>query len=250
MSADNRTDRVYDRYSRRFREDDPRASGYRSARWFRAERSLIVDAICRHADSKGSVLDLACGGGLVSEPLRGSGWCVFGLDFNEGACRKAVASGMHTVRGDAFRVPFAAGSFSTIVNVEFLQQYERTDVATMLSECARVLIPEGHIVLAWRNGVSLPHRLARRVFRILDALRGAGEMRLVDHPVDAVEALARCAGFRVVETVAICPPLGRAIPLASPWVAWLFGTSFLAVLVRVGSGSRGQSRTETSGEVG
>lgn len=232
MAADEGANKVYDRYARRFDEEDPRASGYRSAAWFRAERDLILGTVARCADAGGPLLDLACGAGLVSRPLRAEGWEVIGLDFNHVACMKALSSGMPIVRGDAFRMPFAGATFRTIMNVEFLQQYDRTHVARMLAECARVLLPGGRVVLVWRNGRSFPHRLAGGSFRLVDRLRGSGRLQLVDHPVHDVLTLGADVGLRADVVEAISPPLGRSIRLTSRVRTMLVGTSYLAVLVK------------------
>jgi SAM-dependent methyltransferase len=237
MRADDRADHVYDRYADEFPADDPRASGYRSVRWFRNERALILGVLRQHVASDATVLDLACGAGLVTRPLRDEDWEVVGLDYNEVACRSAVRSGLDIVRGDAFSLPFRDRSFGAVLTVEMLQQYPTEEVRRLIAECRRVLEDGGSMILVWRNGRSLVHRLATLLLRPVDRSRGLGDLGLKDHPPAAIRTLARSLGLEVVLLDAILPPLRWRFPVERRALTRLVGSSHLAILRRTDRGS-------------
>jgi ubiquinone/menaquinone biosynthesis C-methylase UbiE len=98
------------------------------------------------------ILDLACGPGLFTCPLaqRTSGW-VIGLDLSlpmlHRARRKAAIEGVRNillVRGSAFRLPFRAGCFDTILCSGALHLFDRPE--STLKEIARTLSPNGRFV--------------------------------------------------------------------------------------------------------
>lgn len=235
MRADRDADRVYDRYAGWYGDEDPRASGYRSVAGFEGERRLVVEALESLDRPDGPMLDLACGAGLITRPLRERGREVVGLDFNQVACENAQRLGMTIVRGDAFRLPFADASFASVVSVEMFQQYVLDDVRRILEEASRVLRPGGHAVLVWRNGRSLPHRLATFLLRPLDRARGIGDLGLKNHaPGDMVRVAAE-AGLLLVRSDAILPPLRLRFPTSRRSLTSLAGSSFLAVFARDGA---------------
>ena len=84
-----KTDAVYDQLRDEFGDASPKASGYLSERSFVRERGFVLDAV---GDAPGTVVDVACGGGLVSAPLVAAGRRVVGMDFNAGACRCAKSA--------------------------------------------------------------------------------------------------------------------------------------------------------------
>jgi len=237
MRADDRADHVYDRYAGEFAADDPRASGYRSVRWFKNERLLILEELRRHVPNEGTVLDLACGAGLVTQPLRGDGWDVLGLDYNEVACQNARRSGLEVVRGDAFALPFPDESFDAVLTVEMLQQYPTREVTRLVAECHRVLRDGGFAILVWRNGRSLVHRLASLWLRPFDRSRGIGDLGLQNHPPDSIRRIAEELRLEVVRLDAMLPPLRWRFPVERRILTWLAGSSHIALLRRSSSDS-------------
>ena len=129
--ADPRADEIYDRLRARFGEASPKASGYLSGYSFRREREMVLEAV---GSGPGTVVDLACGAGLVTLPLVRAGRRVIGVDFNAAACRQAGRNGLGAVRGDAFHLPLADGLADTVLNVEFAQSYGPEAVEQMLRE--------------------------------------------------------------------------------------------------------------------
>ena len=175
--ADSRKDKIYyDGLRADFGEASPKASGYLSEYSFFQERALVLDAV---GDEPGTILDLACGGGLVSLPLAAAGERVIGLDFNKAACQQAKRNGIDAIRGNAFSLPLADGIADVVLNVEVAQEYELKALGSLLHEVARVLRPGGRLIIVWGNRRALVHRIAHPVSQVLDRLRGRGVFRVV-----------------------------------------------------------------------
>ena len=145
------------------------------------------------------ILDVGCGGGLLTEELLRAGIRVTGIDIAERALRiardHARQQGLDPryARGRAEELPFADGSFAAVVSSDFLEHVDSLDA--VVGECARVLESGGiflfdtinrtwltrvfHIGLLqeWRNLVP-PHthdwRQFIRPFELAGVLRRAG----------------------------------------------------------------------------
>ena len=222
--ADHRADEIYDGLRAEFGEASPKASGYLSEYSFRREREMVLEAV---GAEPGTVVDLACGAGLVTLPLVGAGHRVIGVDFNAAACRQAGRNGLGAVRGDAFDLPLADGLADTVLNVEFAQSYDPEAVERMLHEAARVLRPAGRLVIVWGHRAALIHRILRPVASILDRRHGWGPS--FDHAPSKIRAAGRRAGLRLDEAWAIFPPLRLRLRRAGGPLAGLIGSSFVAV---------------------
>lgn len=132
---------------------------------------------------QGRVLDLCCGFGRHSLALTERGCAVFGLDLSLDLLRAARAD-EHTraiahrlVRGDARELPFAAGSFdSVVVLFSSFGYFGREGDARMLAEIARVLREGGTAVLDLMNparvrAALVPHSVAQRGEQVVDERR-------------------------------------------------------------------------------
>ena len=224
--ADAKTDAVYDQLRDEFGDASPKASGYLSERSFIRERGFVLEAV---GDAPGTVLDVACGGGLVSAPLVAAGRRVIGMDFNAGACRCANSNGIEALRGNAFELPLAANVADLVLNVEFVQEHEPEMVERMLREVARVLRPGGRLVMVWGNRDSLAHRIVGPLSRAWEALRGRKQFaRLTHHTVADMRAAGERTGLAVEDVFAIFPPCGLRLARAEGALATLLGTSFVA----------------------
>ncbi|WOX16329.1 class I SAM-dependent methyltransferase [Streptomyces sp. N50] len=92
-----------------------------------------------------SILDIACGTGIVTGRLLGSERVVVGVDRSPGMLSLAgqrVPGGV--VCGDATRLPFASGGVDAVVIVWLLHLLP--DPASVLAEAARVLRPNGTLI--------------------------------------------------------------------------------------------------------
>lgn len=156
-----------------------------------AERLLLGDGrTWATARARGSVLEVAVGTGR-NLPLYPRGRAVIGIDVSEGMLARArqVAAARQlqaAVRaGDAQQLPFADGSFDTVVAT--LALCSIPDDRAAVDEMARVPCPGGRLVLL--EHVASPLRPVRAVQRLLDPLllRLEGD-HLLRHPEVAVAA--------------------------------------------------------------
>lgn len=96
-------------------------------------------------DGARTVLDVACGTGLVGAQLSRPGRRVWGADLSPGMLRTAAGRlGGAVVRADGRRLPFADGSLDAVVAIWLLHLLD--DAAPVVAEAARVLRPGGVFV--------------------------------------------------------------------------------------------------------
>lgn len=74
--------------------------------------------------SVGTVLDVGCGDGYVSQRIMESGHNTFALDISMTRCRRTLERGIPTIRGDANRLPFRDKAVDTVVVTEVLEHME------------------------------------------------------------------------------------------------------------------------------
>jgi 2-polyprenyl-6-hydroxyphenyl methylase/3-demethylubiquinone-9 3-methyltransferase len=93
------------------------------------------------------VLDVGCGGGILTEELLRPGATAIGVDQAEAAVRCATAHGRagglspRYVRARGEQLPFEDGSFPVVMTSDFLEHV--MDLTSIVQECARVLAPGG-----------------------------------------------------------------------------------------------------------
>lgn len=98
---------------------------------------------------QGRLLELGCGVGAelaLLARLRPR-LSLTGIDLSEthlGAARRGLGERAKLVRGDAARLPFAAGRFETVMTIWLLEHVP--DPAAVLGEALRVLTPEGLLI--------------------------------------------------------------------------------------------------------
>jgi len=92
-----------------------------------------------------SVLDVACGPGIVTSALQAAGMLAFGVDLTIEMIREAVSREGRYVRGEVSRLPFRDASFDVVVCRNSFHHFDRP--AIVLSEMARVLRDGGRVVI-------------------------------------------------------------------------------------------------------
>ncbi|MEU6850009.1 class I SAM-dependent methyltransferase [Actinacidiphila alni] len=147
----------------------------------------------------GTLLDIGCGTGLVTELLDRPGLRVFGVDASQGMARVAAERlGPSVVLGTGRRLPFADASLDAVSAVWLLHLLP--DAPAVVAECARVLRPGGVFVTTVDKDAShdmgsdvdellAPYRVRRAydgAARILTVaaehgLRRSGEARFTGH---------------------------------------------------------------------
>lgn len=88
-----------------------------------------------------TVLDVGCGGGLMSNDLARRNFKVTGIDISLESLKVARAhDGTHSVNyleGDVYNMPFSDDSFDLVLTMDFLENIK--DPKAAITECARVL---------------------------------------------------------------------------------------------------------------
>jgi SAM-dependent methyltransferase len=189
----------------------------------------LVDAILRHCEPSGArVLEVGAGTGRDSMDLARRGGRVSVLDYSAQALRLIGAQPggeeLRRVGGDAFRLPFATGSFDVVFHQGLLEHFRNP--LDLLRENARVLRRGGLLAVdvpqRWHYYTPLKHALIAvdRWFAGWETEFGIGELR----------RLVRSAGLAPLEVYGTwCVPnvfyralrrtllrLGLRLPLQPP----------------------------------
>ncbi len=111
----------------------------------------LFDAIGEYGlAADATVLDVACGTGLVADALANRGYRVTGIDVSvpmlERARRRVPAATF--VAGDAENIPFAAASFDAATSGQAFHWFDR---AKALGEIMRVVRPGGVVAIWWKE---------------------------------------------------------------------------------------------------
>ena len=133
-----------------------------AARWWDPEgefrplhdiNPLRLDWIARHAHLGGaSVLDVGCGGGILAESMARKGARVTGIDLSEKALRVAELHLLESkldVCYEKSAIEDYRGEFDVITCMELLEHVP--DPASMVSACARLVRPGGHVFFSTIN---------------------------------------------------------------------------------------------------
>ena len=206
---------------------DARANGYRSHRYFLREQEILLSVIDKNP---GTVLDLACGSGLMVLPLLDNADTVIGLDYNVYACVAAKQHGLEVIRGNTFLLPLRNNSIDHTCNCQFLNQQSHDEMKLLLSECYRISNSPGKVILIWRNGNSLIHRIAHIIFKIYDRLCKRSSFPVVNHHITEVENYANLLGFETLIKQTIFPLLGWKSSNLHGILSNLIGASYFLVL--------------------
>jgi ubiquinone/menaquinone biosynthesis C-methylase UbiE len=116
--------------------------------WWYLSRMRFLDVLLRHHTKHGRVLDVGCGPGSMLHYLGKYGEVV-GVDRYLPALEMARThfSGQ-LLEADCCSLPFPDAQFSLVAACEVLYHRNIADVRQALRECARVLEPGGHFVVA------------------------------------------------------------------------------------------------------
>ncbi|SIO66876.1 Methyltransferase domain-containing protein [Singulisphaera sp. GP187] len=97
------------------------------------------------------VLDIACGEGYGAAALAKAGAAsVIGVDLSAEACEHARSKyGLDARSGDALAIPLPDRSLDLVVSFETIEHVD--DPAAFLDECARVLAPDGVLIVSTPN---------------------------------------------------------------------------------------------------
>ncbi len=188
-----------------------------------------------------AVLDVGCGDGTLTLVFARAGATpVAGCDIDPRMVSHAVGratqqqqQAVHYAVADAFRLPFADGSFDVVTVVTVLAFI--ADAEGAVREMARVLRPGGHLIIGELGRWSL--WAARR--RVRGWLGSTTWRAATSRTAAQVRDLARSAGLQVdhVSGAIFFPPWLPLARLLAPWDAALgerttLGAAFVAVRSR------------------
>lgn len=138
------------------------------------------------------VLDAGCGWGRYAEALAQlvPGAAYYGADFSAGMLRRHPQRA-HTVQADVQHLPFPDAAFDVVMANHML--YHVPDIAQALTECRRVLKPEGVLLAATNSLDSMPqfHELIKRAILVLTAPGKAVQLPLPSSYLFSLESGTR-----------------------------------------------------------
>ena len=159
----------------------------------------LLDRFAARLSGRGLVCDVGCGPGHVGRYLTERGVDVFGLDLSSEmvALARRRNPSMRFEQGDLRALALPNASLAGIVAFYSLIHLERAEIASALTELARVLVPGGLILIAFHGGDGAVH--ADDWFG-----RGVSIDATLYRPTEMATAMER-AGFDV-ETIATRVP--------------------------------------------
>jgi len=188
----------------------------------------------REALGQQEVLEIGCGGGLISEELAQRGTIVVGIDPAENALQ---AARVHTQRsglgqlvyfqqGYAEALPYADGSFSVIVCMDVLEHV--SDQTAAIREVARVLAPGGIFIFDTINRTLLARMvllwIGERFFQKNGLVPGLHSYSKFIKPAE-LQALLGKNGLKVHEMTGFMPTFKRGRLTLAP--GWFRGVSYV-----------------------
>lgn len=129
---------------------DAGSPAFRSLHSVNAYRTTVLARWFGTRHDGSTVVDLGCGGGLLSKFFVDGGARVFGIDVSHASVRVAserLAAGF--ARGDALRAPFANGVADVVVLSDVLEHVE--EPAAAVAQAARVLKSGGTCFVSTLN---------------------------------------------------------------------------------------------------
>ncbi|MBZ5715689.1 bifunctional 2-polyprenyl-6-hydroxyphenol methylase/3-demethylubiquinol 3-O-methyltransferase UbiG [Nannocystis pusilla] len=180
----------------------------------------VLTRVLGDAAPRARVIDVGCGGGILSESLAARGHAVIGFDVAEGAlqvARRHAARASVRVeyrRGSAYALPLSSAAVDVVIAADVLEHLH--DLPRSLAEFARVLRPGGVFVFdtihrtlrSWLVAIVL----AERVLGVVPPATHAWRMFIT--PDELAEA-ARRAGLLVQETRGLSPAGGLVAAVRS-----------------------------------
>ncbi len=119
--------------------------------WFRGMQSILLRMLEAVVSGRrfNRVLEAGCGTGHFARVLEQYfRWRVFPTDLSsEGLTHARDAGIARLAQADIAALPYAAGCFDAVLSLDVLVHFERGNEAAPLSEFARVLAPQGLLVI-------------------------------------------------------------------------------------------------------
>jgi SAM-dependent methyltransferase len=142
------------------------------------------------AQPDGRVLDVGCGNGIWLLKQQALGWLVEGVEFSPLACQHARAAGLIVHQGSLEEARLPTASFDVVRIWHTLEHVP--DPSSILSEIARILKPNGQVLIGVPNAGGWLARAWRTYWFDLDVPRHLWHFRAQD-----LRVLATQAGLRL-----------------------------------------------------
>ena len=196
--------------------------------------SCVDRVFGRGAFGQQEVLDVGCGGGLLSEGMAKRRVIVVGIDPSEAALQVARAHtqksglGQNTFfeQGYAESLPYADGSFSVIVCMDVLEHVQDPEV--VIKEITRVLAPGGIFIFDTINRTPIAHMaliwIGERFFQKNGLVSGLHHYERFIKPTE-LKALIVKSGLRVHEMSGFMPAFKKGQLTLAP--GWFKGVSYV-----------------------
>ena len=157
--------------------------------YFRDRRAKAIERFV----SKGKMLDVGCGRGILPALMRERGWEAYGLEFSETAARHAREElGIPVFVGSLTDSPYEPESFDAVVLWHVLEHVP--DPAEALAKAHQILRPGGLLVVAVPNFESLQAGFSGRHWFHLDVPRHYHHFG-----VKVLKRMLKSAGFSVAD---------------------------------------------------
>jgi ubiquinone/menaquinone biosynthesis C-methylase UbiE len=138
--------------------DSTRFEGRRNAYLERIRTRGVLKLVGRHGYDR-RVLDVGCGTARGLLELGRAGFTnLTGLDFTremlltgQQRIQRELENPVRLIRGDAFRLPFADGSFDVVVSLNFLHMFRFDLQEEIVRELARVCVNGGLVVAEFES---------------------------------------------------------------------------------------------------
>ncbi|MEW6655475.1 MAG: class I SAM-dependent methyltransferase [Aquificota bacterium] len=122
------------------------------------------------AEERGKLLDIGCGNGYFLAQMRDLGWDVAGVEPDPNAVKVAREEfGLKVFQGTIEEINFPENSFDVITMNHVIEHV--LDPIALLSECKRILKPNGKLIVITPNIKSLGHRFFKQDWRGLEPPR-------------------------------------------------------------------------------
>ena len=155
------------------------------------------------------VLELGCGGGILTSSLEDGPWTLCAQDLLPGplVTAKSHLRRACLVRCDAARLPFRAHSFDAVLSSDFLEH--AADLRAVVAESARVLRPSGLFLYETVNRTLLSLIVGKVLLEWVLRYIPVGTHRFRDFILpEELHSLMEACGIRNIEIYGIIPERG------------------------------------------
>jgi 2-polyprenyl-3-methyl-5-hydroxy-6-metoxy-1,4-benzoquinol methylase len=232
---------------------DENAGSYRDAyegelppaHFFKRRQEIIMSLLS--SLSRGKLLDVGCGPGLMAGPCTNQGFLYFGTDISKrmiGECRQ-MSSSPHSASflvSKMQSLPFSDNFFDVLLCMGALEYVPATQEVAARTEMIRVLKPGGLLIISHLNQLSLYWLWDRFVYKKIRSIVGpikvalksvvfggpqrynVEEVPIREFTVNSSRHILASHGATVIETLyfgfnVFPPPLDRKFPRAALWAA-------------------------------